>query len=105
MKQKKLGEFELTVMSAILELGEEAYGVRIHNILIEKAGKTVAIGAIYTTLSRLEKKGYVSSHKGEPTAERGGRAKRYYSITPLGREALEATRSALQNALFGLGAL
>ncbi len=105
MKLKKLGEFELAVMSSIIDLGDTAYGVAIRTTLREKTGRETAIGAIYTTLSRLEKKGYVKSRQGEPTKERGGRAKRYYRIEPLGHDAIELTRTALKAALQSLGAL
>ncbi len=90
-----LGGFETLLLLAILRLGEEAYGVSIRRELREKARKDVAIGAIYTGLERLARKGYLESRLGEPTAERGGRAKRYYRITRAGRDVLRQTQRTL----------
>src|SRR5262245_28720360 len=79
-----LGGFESLLLLAVLRRGEQAYGVTIRQELLEKARKDVAIGAIYTGLDRLEQKGFVESWLGEPTAERGGRAKRFYRVTATG---------------------
>lgn len=80
-----LGNFELMVMLALLRLREEAaYGVPILREIEDKSGHEVALGSVYATLERLEKKGLVSSELGEPTAERGGRAKRYFRVTTQG---------------------
>src|SRR5262249_58958613 len=79
-----LGGFESLLLLSVLRLGERAYGVTIRQELIQRAGKDVAVGAIYTGLDRLAKKGLVESWQGEPTAERGGRAKRFYRVTTAG---------------------
>jgi len=78
---------------AILRLAREAYGVPIRKEIEERTGKEVTIGALYTTLDRLEAKGYISSWLGDPTPERGGRAKRYFQLEGLGEKVLkEANR-------------
>jgi len=92
-----LGEFEQMVLLAILRLGDDAYGVPIRREIEQNAGRSVARGALYTTLDRLVGKGLLTSRVGEPTAVRGGRAKRYFDITPLGYEALRTSRQALVN--------
>lgn len=97
-----LGEFEHIVLLALLRLGKQAYGMRIRQEIEKRAGRTVAIGAVYATLERMEKKGYVSSRLGEPTAERGGRAKRFFRIEAAGTEALSHTEQALSRMRVGL---
>jgi PadR family transcriptional regulator PadR len=85
-----LGQFEQLVLTAIVSLRDDAYGVTIHSKVQELARpKTVSIGAIYVTLDRLEDKGLVTSWKSEPTSERGGRAKRCYRLEALGERALQ----------------
>lgn len=101
-KNKYLGEFEQTVLLAVFHLGDNAYGVTIRRKIMERTGRDVAIGAVYTTLERLQKKNYVSSRLGEPTEERGGRAKRYFKIEALGIRALECSRRALMSMWAGL---
>ncbi len=86
-----LGSFELATVMAILRLRQNAYGVKIRQELDAMLGRTVAIGAIYTTLARLEEKGLVSSYAGDPTPQRGGRAKRFYRLEAPGQRALSAT--------------
>ena len=102
MNQHRLGEFEILILAALIQLGDDAYGVSVRREIEERTGRSIAIGAVYTTLGRLESKGFVSSQIGEPTAERGGRAKRYFRITPSGVQALRESRSALQNLWNGL---
>jgi len=75
-----IGEFEELVLLAILSQGDNAYGVTIHEALEEATNRAITVGSLYTTLSRLEEKGLVQSWVGEPTAERGGRAKRHYKV-------------------------
>jgi len=87
-EQTFLSEFEEIVLLAVARLRDEAYGVPIRQTVAEKTGKDVAIGSVYVTLERLEKKGFVTSRLGEKTAERGGRAKRYFKIEGAGIEAL-----------------
>ena len=89
-----LGGFELLVLLALIRLSDEAYGVPISEAIEESSGKEVAIGSVYITLERLENKGLVSSRLGEPTAERGGRAKTYFKVTAKGlREVRQAQRT------------
>ena len=87
-KDKYLGEFEILVMAAVIRLADEAYGVAIIEEIETRTGRSVAIGALYATLTRLEKKEFVSVRLGEATAERGGRAKRYFSVTRQGQAQL-----------------
>jgi len=95
MKAEKihLGSFEEIVLLAILCL-TDAYGATIRQKVEEALGKSVSIGAIYATLDRLERKGFVTSWQGEATAQRGGRSKRYFRVEGLGAQALEATERA-----------
>lgn len=88
-----IAEFEELVLLAILKLGDDAYGAAIHEAL-EDAGRRVSIGALYTTLSRIEGKGLISSWTGEPTSERGGRAKKYFKIRSSGERALREAQTA-----------
>jgi DNA-binding PadR family transcriptional regulator len=89
-KPDALGSFEQVILTALLVLRDNAYGVTIREKAEELANpKKVAIGAVYVTLDRLEEKGFVSSWLSDPTPERGGRAKRCYRLEPSGRRALE----------------
>lgn len=90
-----MGEFEQLVLLAILRLGNDAYGMEVREEIETRTGRDVSYGAVYTTLDRLEQKGYVSYRVGEATPERGGRAKKYFRVLPAGREALRATQQAL----------
>ncbi len=97
-----LGEFEQLVILAILRTGAHAYGVRIRSEIVERTGRDVTPGALYTTLQRLEEKGLLRSRLGEPTRERGGRAKRFYAVTASGARALDRAQRALQSMMEGL---
>jgi DNA-binding PadR family transcriptional regulator len=97
-----LGEFEQVVLLAILRLGEDAYGVTIRAEIAECTGREPAPGALYTTLDRMEAKGLVQSHLGDPTPQRGGRAKRYVKVTKRGRAAVIAAQRSYQSLLHGL---
>jgi len=83
-----LGDFEQLVMLAVMRLDDEAYGTPIRDELKTRAERDVSPGAIFTTLERLESRGLVTSRYGDPTAERGGRSKRFYRLTPEGRRSL-----------------
>lgn len=96
-----LGSFEEIVLLATFRLGEEAYGARIRQTLEEAMEKSISIGAVYATLDRLERKGFVTSWQGEPTPERGGRAKRYFKVEGRGMEALNETQIARQKLAQG----
>lgn len=97
-----LGEFEQMVLLAILRIGDNAYAVPIRGEIEAKAERRVSRGALYTTLERLEAKGFVQSIMGDPTPERGGRSRRTYSVTAAGLEALENSREAMANLWQGL---
>ncbi len=101
-KGEYLGEFEHIVLLAVLRLGEQAYGVTIWEEIGKRTGRTVMIGAVYATLDRLEAKRHISSRRGDPTPERGGRAKRFFKITPRGAMALEESRRILVRMWAGL---
>ena len=95
-KQHYLGQFEEQVLLAVARLRDNAYGVPIRQAVEEATRRRTSIGAVYSTLERLEHKGFVSSRQGEPTPERGGRAKRYFKIEGTGIAALnEAERVRL----------
>ena len=89
-------------MLAILRLGENAYGAAMRQELEVRAGRVVTGGSVYATLQRLEEKGYVSSRLGDPLPERGGRARTYFKIEPLGLKALQQTYGALKSMANGL---
>ena len=96
MAREFLGGFELLVLLALIRLADEAYGVPISEAIEESSGRDVAIGSVYITLERLERKGLVTSRLGEPTPERGGRAKTYFRITAKGlREARRARQTLI----------
>ena len=83
-------------MLALIRLGENAYGVSISREIEERGGRDVTLASVYATLDRLEDKGLVASELGEPTAERGGRAKRYFRITAKGLREVRASQRALK---------
>ncbi len=93
---RPLGEFERAVLLAVMRLGSTAYGVAIRAELEQRLGRPVSLGSVYTTLDRLLAKGLVSTSQGEPTPERGGRAKKYFAIEARGAEALEHARRATE---------
>ncbi len=97
-----LGGFEQMVLLAILRLGASAYGVAIREEIETCAGRSVTAGALYTTLARLENKQLVTSSLGDPTPERGGKAKRFYLVTGAGRAAVTAAQRAYSSLLQGL---
>jgi PadR family transcriptional regulator len=101
-KRDYLGEFEQIVLLSVLRLNDRAYGVTVRQDIALRIDRDVSVGAIYTTLDRLEVKGYVRSRLGEPTTERGGRAKRFFRVTAKGIRAVNATREALQSMSVGL---
>ncbi len=97
-----LGPHEQVVLLAILHLGEGAYGMTIRREVEQRAGRKLSIGSVYTTLERLQRKGYVRSHLGDPTTERGGRAKRHFRITAKGERALKESHELLRSMSEGL---
>jgi PadR family transcriptional regulator len=97
-----LGEFEYAVLLATLHLDQDAYAVPIRELIEERTGRPVARGALYTALDRLEAKGCLRSRMADPTAERGGRSRRYFTVSGAGLKAIKATHGALVNMTKGL---
>ncbi len=102
MSQQTLGEFEQLVLLAILHLRGEVYGVPIVEEIERRTDRTVARAAVYVTLRRLEKKGLLSSWMGEPTPERGGKARRCVRIEPEGLELVRESRHVMDRMWSGL---
>jgi PadR family transcriptional regulator PadR len=97
-----LGTFEQIVLIALIRLGPDAYGMTVRREIARRTGRSVSIGAVYATLERLETKGFVSSYAGEPTAERGGRSKRFFRIESEGERALRTSQETLRKMTAGL---
>ena len=95
MPRALLTDFELMILLAALRGGDDAYAVQIAEEIASNAGRHVQLGAVYTALNRLEARHLVDSWTGEPTAERGGRAKRHFRVTPRGMQAVRTTQQAL----------
>ena len=94
--EERLGGFEELVLLAVAALRSAGYGVSIQQQLEEETGHAISLGAVYTTLDRLERKGLVASKLGAPTAERGGKPKRLYRVTAAGSTALVDARRIRQ---------
>jgi DNA-binding PadR family transcriptional regulator len=90
-----LGEFELMILLAVIHLGDQAYGVPISREIERNRGRDVSVGSVYAALERLENKGLVSSSFGDPTPERGGKAKRFFQVTQAGLRQVHETRRVL----------
>jgi PadR family transcriptional regulator, regulatory protein PadR len=104
-KREYLGQLELMVLLAAIQIHEKAYGVSIAHAIEESSGRDVALASVYAALERLEGKGLITSVLGEPTAERGGKARTYFKPTAAGlKEAREAhaTLTRLSSGLPGL---
>lgn len=97
-----LGSLEQLVLLALVRLGDNGYGMTVRQEIEAQTGRDLSIGAVYSTLERLEAKGYVRSYVGAPTAERGGRAKRLFRLEPQGEEALDASQQALRRMTAGI---
>ena len=95
MARRLLTDFELMILLAILRVEDEAYGVRIAREIEDTAGRSAQLAAIYAALDRMESRGLVGSSLGEPTPERGGRAKRLFRVTPKGLAQAKDTQQAL----------
>jgi PadR family transcriptional regulator PadR len=97
MSREALGNFELMVLLAVLRVGNDAYGVPVARELEDQSGREVLLGSVYAALDRLEAKGLVRSYRGEPTPERGGRAKKHFKVTANGvRETRQAQRTLVR---------
>ena len=97
-----LGDFEQLVLLGVLRLQGDAYGAAIRQEIHTRSGRDVSINAVYTTLDRLEKKGLLHSWVGEPTAQRGGRRRKFYGLRPAGTTALRQAYHAFQAMADGL---
>jgi PadR family transcriptional regulator, regulatory protein PadR len=97
-----LGSLEHIVLLALARLDGSAHGMIVRREIEERTGRNISIGAVYATLERLEAKGYVSSLTGEPTPERGGRAKRLFRIESAGKRALQVSKQTIRSMTAGL---
>jgi len=97
-----IGEFEQVVLMTVLRLGDGAYGATIRNEISERTGRDVSLSAVHTTLERLEDKKLLRSRVGDPTPQRGGRRKRFFSLSAAGEQALQASWQRLKKAAEGL---
>jgi len=100
-----LGELETVVLLAILRLGGETYGVPVRDEIERRTGRRLTRGAVYTALARLERKGHLASTFGPPTPTRGGKSKRFYTVSPAGMEALRASSRIIEQMRSGLDAV
>jgi PadR family transcriptional regulator len=104
-REDSLGSLEHIVLLAVMRLAADAYGMTVRREIEGATGRDISIGAVYATLARLESKGFVKSRAGEPTAERGGRAKRYFRMTADGEGALRNTHEIIMKMSAGLKGL
>ena len=102
MGRHRLGEFETSVLLAVIHLQGRGYGVTIADEIERRVGKPVSFGAVYATLDRLQKKGLIASELGEPTPERGGKPKRFYRIEAPGERALREARAVADRLWAGV---
>jgi DNA-binding PadR family transcriptional regulator len=100
--REHLGEFEHIIILALLRLQDRAYGVTVRQEIEFRTKRDVSIGAVYATLDRLQRKGYVKSRRGDPTPERGGRSKRFFRVTAKGLAAADRTHRAFVSMVEGL---
>jgi len=103
--QDPLGSLEHVVLLSVMRLGTNAYGVSVRRDIQGTTGRDISIGAVYATLMRMQSKGFIRSYTGEPTAERGGRAKRYFRMTAGGESALRNTHEIILKMSAGLKGL
>ena len=98
MKDKfALGQLELKLLLTVLQCGNEAYGLQIQNELKDKTGREIAVGAIYTTLARLQERKLVASHEGDHNSDRLGRPRRYFTVTGAGIHAISEAEQELRS--------
>ena len=102
-----LGSFEQMVLLAVVRLGDDAYGMTVRREISDRTGREVSLGAVYSTLERLERKGLVKTHGGSSAASvsRGGRARRFYRVNAAGRAALRNTLAVLDQLRAGIDEL
>jgi PadR family transcriptional regulator, regulatory protein PadR len=97
-----LGSLEHIILLALVRLDGGAHGMIVRREIEERTGRNISIGAVYATLERLEAKGYISSFTGEPTPERGGRARRLFRVDAAGKEALQISEQTIRSMTAGL---
>jgi PadR family transcriptional regulator PadR len=102
MTSALLGEFEQIVLMAVVRLEDAAYGATIRREIEARTGRRLSISGVYTTLERLQEKGYVRSWIGDPTAERGGRRRKHFALLPPGKRALRSAYTAYTEMAAGL---
>ena len=103
MKRRELlGSLEQIILLALMRLDGNAHGMIVRREIEKRTGRNISIGAVYATLERLETKGYVSSFTGEPTPERGGRAKRIFRVEAAGKRALQISEQTIRSMTAGL---
>ena len=102
MGELKLGEFEQATLLALMHCGGESYGMVVRRELSERTARNIAIGAVYSTLDRLETKGLVASRQGDPDPVRGGHPRRFYRITAAGKSALAHAQRVLERLWEGV---
>jgi PadR family transcriptional regulator PadR len=98
-----LGALELAALLAVVRLGDDAYGLAVRHDLSARAGRDYSVGAIYTTLQRLEDKGLLASHASEPLPVRGGRSRRHFTLTGAGKRALRDAERQAASMWAGVG--
>jgi DNA-binding PadR family transcriptional regulator len=99
----RLAELETRILLTVLRCGDAAYAVAVHEDLEQRSKEKFSLGAVYITLDRLARKGLLASQLGDPSPERGGRAKRHYTLTKRGRALLKTECAAMQRLWAGLG--
>ena len=102
--EASLGEFEQLILLALIRRKDEGYGVAVQEEIQKRTRRRIAFGTVYAALARLEAKGLAASRLGDPTPERGGRRKRYFTILPAGRRAVERTVQAMRRMTDGIDA-
>lgn len=103
MTPRPLGEFELAVLLCVHHLGDDAYGASVRRAVSQRLDRDCSVGAVYTTLQRLEDKGLVESWTSDPTPMRGGRAKRCFSVTAAGTRAIRDAQATVRRLWSGHG--
>ena len=103
MTSRSIGDFELAILLCVGHLRDDAYGVAVRLAVSERLGRDCSVGAVYTTLQRLENKGLVRSWTSDPTPVRGGRAKRYFALTVAGDRSIRQAQVTARRLWSGSG--
>src|SRR3954471_7000519 len=105
MTQSPIGALELTILLAVARAGDDAFGLTIRRDVSERLRRDYSVGAVYTTLERLEAKGLVTSRRTEPTPTRGGRSRRQFKVSAAGRRAIRQAEAVTRSVWDGLGSM